>query len=176
MASYALICNLGRMNVARVLSSTYPKVAVQSVILSRLNDAKRNTYQGLVMDFAPKLGSTKNFTTTPVKNMSASGDHTKLWTIERALSAGLLGIVPAAFLIPNPALEYAMALALTAHVHWGIEAIVVDYLRPKVVGDVIAKAGVIGVYVLSAVTLGGLFYFNYSDVGLTQAIKMFWKL
>ena len=27
---------------------------------------------------------------------------------------------------------------------------------------------------LSAVTLGGLFYFNYTDVGVVNAIKMLW--
>lgn len=58
----------------------------------------------------------------------------------------------------------------------GLETIVVDYLRPKVVGPALAKLGVAVVYGLSAFTLGGLFYFNYSDVGIVNAIKMFWKL
>lgn len=58
----------------------------------------------------------------------------------------------------------------------GIEAIVVDYVRPSIFGPVIPKIAVGMVYALSALTLGGLFYFNYSDVGLVQAIKMLWKL
>lgn len=58
----------------------------------------------------------------------------------------------------------------------GIEASVIDYLRPKVVGEPIAKLGMVLVYFLSAFTLGGLCYFNYTDVGIINAIKMFWKL
>jgi hypothetical protein len=49
-------------------------------------------------------------------------------------------------------------------------------MRPKVVGPVLAKLGVGIVYGISVFTLGGLFYFNYSDVGIVNAIKMFWKL
>ena len=58
----------------------------------------------------------------------------------------------------------------------GIEAIVVDYVRESVFGTVIPKLGVALVYALSAFTLGGLFYFTYSDVGLANAIRMLWKL
>jgi succinate dehydrogenase (ubiquinone) membrane anchor subunit len=49
-------------------------------------------------------------------------------------------------------------------------------MRPRVVGPVLAKLSLALVYGLSAFTLGGLFYFNYSDVGIVNAIKMFWKL
>ena len=58
----------------------------------------------------------------------------------------------------------------------GIEAIVVDYIRPSVFGNAIAKASVGAVYLLSAMTLGGLAYFIYTDVGLINAVKMLWKL
>jgi succinate dehydrogenase (ubiquinone) membrane anchor subunit len=58
----------------------------------------------------------------------------------------------------------------------GIETIVVDYLRPKIVGATVAKMGVALVYLISAFTLGGLFYFNYSDVGIVNAVKLLWKL
>ncbi|CAL1279763.1 unnamed protein product [Larinioides sclopetarius] len=102
--------------------------------------------------------------------------HSKIWTAERFLSASLLGILPAAVAFPNPVLDYALALSLTVHVHWGIEAIAVDYARPSVVGAVLSKAAVGAVYALSVFTLGGLFYFNYTDVGLGQAIRMLWKL
>ena len=32
------------------------------------------------------------------------------------------------------------------------------------------------VWVLSAFTLGGLYYFAYTDVGVVNAIKMLWRL
>ncbi|GIY18155.1 succinate dehydrogenase cytochrome b small subunit, mitochondrial [Caerostris darwini] len=102
--------------------------------------------------------------------------HSKIWTAERFLSAALIGLLPVGIAFPNPAIDYALSLALAAHVHWGIEAIVVDYLRPSVVGAPLAKAGLAAVYALSVFTIGGLFYFNYSDVGLCQAIRMLWKL
>ncbi|GFR30509.1 succinate dehydrogenase cytochrome b small subunit, mitochondrial [Trichonephila clavata] len=102
--------------------------------------------------------------------------HSRIWTAERFLSAALIGILPAAVAFPNPALDYVLALSMTVHVHWGIEAIVVDYVRPSVVGAVLSRAAVATVYALSVLTLGGLFYFNYTDVGLSQAIRMLWKL
>ena len=63
-----------------------------------------------------------------------------------------------------------------AYKNTGIEAIVVDYIRPKLFGGstVIPNICVALVWALSAVTLGGLFYFNYTDVGIVNAIKMLW--
>lgn len=103
-------------------------------------------------------------------------DHSRIWSAEKVLAAGLLGLFPAAFFFPNPAFDHALALVITAHIHWGIEAIVIDYIRPSVVGATLSRAAMVGVYFLTAFTLGGLFYFNYSDVGLIQAVKMLWKL
>ncbi|XP_035216040.1 succinate dehydrogenase [ubiquinone] cytochrome b small subunit, mitochondrial-like [Stegodyphus dumicola] len=103
-------------------------------------------------------------------------NHSKIWTAERFLSAGLVGLLPLSLAYPAPALDYALAVALTAHVHWGIEAIAVDYVRPSIVGATLSKAAVAVVYSLSVFMLGGLFYFNYNDIGLCQAIRMLWKL
>ncbi|XP_015925357.1 succinate dehydrogenase [ubiquinone] cytochrome b small subunit 2 [Parasteatoda tepidariorum] len=122
------------------------------------------------------LQSSLQSSLTSVRAMSSDHSHSKIWTIERFLSAGLIGLLPLSLAYPNPALDYALALALVVHVHWGVEAIAVDYLRPSVVGATLAKASVLGVYALSVITLGGLFYFNYNDVGLCQAMRMLWKL
>ena len=83
--------------------------------------------------------------------------------------------MPVAFVVPIPAADYLIAAAVIVHVHWGLEAIVVDYIRPSIFGQVIPKASLLLLYVLSALSLGGLFYFNYTDVGLVQALKMAWK-
>lgn len=40
------------------------------------------------------------------------------WTSERAVSALLLGLLPAAYLYPGPAVDYSLAAALTLHGHW----------------------------------------------------------
>lgn len=102
-------------------------------------------------------------------------DHSKLWNLERIVSGSLLAVIPGAFLINSPWLDYVLALSLVAHVHWGIEAITVDYVRPALFGLTVPKLALGAVYLLSALTLAGLFYFNYTDVGLTTAIKMFFN-
>jgi len=40
------------------------------------------------------------------------------WTSERAVSVLLLGLLPAAYLYPGPAMDYSLAAALTLHGHW----------------------------------------------------------
>lgn len=54
----------------------------------------------------------------------------------------------------------------------------VDYVRPVLFGGstVIPNLAVGAVYALSAFTLGALYYFNYADVGIVNAIKMLWGL
>lgn len=97
-----------------------------------------------------------------------------MWTAERLLSAALIP-TPLAFVVPIPAMDYVIAAALVIHVHWGLEAIVVDYIRPSIFGPVAPKVALMALYFLSALSLGGLFYFNYSDVGLVHAMKMAWS-
>ena len=64
------------------------------------------------------------------------------------------------------------------HSHWGIEAIVVDYVRPSLFGGntIIPNIAQALVWALSAFTLGALYYFAYTDVGIVNAIKMLWKV
>merc|ERR1712061_953427 len=83
-------------------------------------------------------------------------------------------IVP--FVWTTPVTDAIFVTLLVVHSHWGIEAIVIDYIRPKLFGGstVIPNICVALVWALSAVTLGGLFYFNYTDVGVVNAIKMLW--
>lgn len=98
--------------------------------------------------------------------------HDALWRAERYLSLALLGVLPAAWFIPHPFMDYAVATSLVVHVHWGVEAIVTDYVRPSIFGPIIPKISVALVYVLSILAAGGLFLFNWTDVGITQALKM----
>jgi len=108
---------------------------------------------------------------------SSTHNHSMLWSIERYLSASLLALIPGAFILPSlPMMDYALAMALCLHVHWGVEAIVVDYIRPALFGPLIPKMAILMVYLLSILSLGGLFYFNYTDVGITNAIRMAWKV
>ena len=106
---------------------------------------------------------------------STAHDHSKLWVLEKAVSVGLLAVIPASFACQSTFLDYALALSLVAHIHWGFEAMVVDYIRPSVFGAAIPKVALGGLYLLSIVALAGLFYLNYSDVGLSTAITMLAK-
>uniref|UniRef100_A0A1B6D8P8 Succinate dehydrogenase [ubiquinone] cytochrome b small subunit n=1 Tax=Clastoptera arizonana TaxID=38151 RepID=A0A1B6D8P8_9HEMI len=117
----------------------------------------------------------KQFSTTSICKAS-HGDHSKVWTAERFLAGGLLGIIPAALLVPSQPLDILMALSVVMHMHWGIEAIVVDYVRPSIFGNVIPKIGVLLVYALSIGTLAGLLNFIFNDVGLANGVRMFWNL
>jgi len=131
-----------------------------------------NTRVAPVLSSAPS--NQKPLQVLPLRN-SSHGNHVPLWTAEKALSAALLPLIPAAFMFPSPIMDYILAFSLAIHSHWGIEAIVVDYVRPSIFGPVIPKLAVGLVYVLSALTFGGLCYFTYSDVGLTRAVKLLWR-
>lgn len=116
-----------------------------------------------------------NPSNAPLFQPAAHEDHSRLWALEKGVSAALIAVLPLAFLTPHPYLDYALALSLVTHVHWGLEAIVVDYVRPRLFGPVIPKIAIGLTYLLSILTLVGLYYFNYNDVGLAQAIRMLLK-
>lgn len=107
---------------------------------------------------------------------SSGGNHVRLWTAERALSVALLGVIPLAVVYPTPAVETLLALSMTLHSHWGIEALVHDYVRPSVFGKYIPMLAEWSVYTLSIVTFGSLCYFINFDVGLINAVHMLWSL
>jgi len=115
------------------------------------------------------------FSTTAVQR---SGDHVKLWTAERVVSAVMIPGFIGPFLYTTPATDALLCTLSVLHSHWGVEAIVVDYIRPSLFGGstVIPNLAQALVWALSAFTLGALYYFNYTDVGLVNAIKMLWKL
>ena len=58
----------------------------------------------------------------------------------------------------------------------GLEACVIDYVRPVIFGNFIPKVALGMLYVFSAALLGGLFYFNFNDVGVGRAIRKFWSV
>lgn len=57
-----------------------------------------------------------------------------------------------------------------------MEALVVDYLREAVVGQIINKVGHIAVSFLAIVTLAGFLQVIYLGDGLANAIIQLWKL
>lgn len=117
------------------------------------------------------------FSLSPKSYSAGAGhSHSKLWTIERALSAALIVIIPAALAAPNKLLDTLAAVSLVMHCHWGVEANVIDYVRPIIFGKTIPKIALAGVYVLSIVTMAGLLQLIYSDIGFANTVKKIWSL
>lgn len=113
---------------------------------------------------------------TAAKNASAGSNHSGLWTIERGLSAALLAVLPAAIAFPSKTLDTLLAITVVMHAHWGIEACVIDYVRPVLFGSFIPKIAPLLVIAYSALLLGGLLYFINTDIGIGQAVRKFWAI
>lgn len=99
----------------------------------------------------------------------ASANH---WNAERYLSAALVGIIPAALLLESNYFDQVLALSLVVHSHWGLSCILTDYVH----GSTAPKVAQATLAVVSVVSLIGLIYFNFSDIGLSKAIKKVWTL
>lgn len=117
----------------------------------------------------------RNISLSTANQSAAGGDHSFLWTAERAVSAGLLLIVPAALAFPSQTLDTLLAISVVMHAHWGLDSIATDYTR-LVLGEQIAKVVPIIVILYSAILLGGLLYFIYTDVGISRAIRSLWAV
>lgn len=111
-----------------------------------------------------------------MRKSAAGGSHAGLWTVERAVSLALLGILPAAIAFPSKTLDTLLAISVVMHAHWGIEACVIDYVRPVVFGSFISKIAPFFVIAYSALLLGGLLYFINTDIGIGQTVRKFWAI
>lgn len=58
----------------------------------------------------------------------------------------------------------------------GLEAIILDYARPIVVGTLVPKVAFLSLYLISAATLAGLFVLIYNGPGLLNVIKQGWAI
>ncbi|KAL7298268.1 succinate dehydrogenase [ubiquinone] cytochrome b small subunit, mitochondrial [Trichogramma pretiosum] len=110
------------------------------------------------------------------RSMSSHGDHVNIWKLERVVSAAFVPLLPLCLILENPILDGALAILSVIHVHWGLEAIIVDYARPIVVGPIVPKVCMAALYALSAVTLAGLLVLIYNGPGISKAIKQGWAI
>lgn len=120
--------------------------------------------------------SIRSISLSAPKQSAAGGDHSGLWTAERGLSLGLLALLPAALAFPSQPLDTLLAISVVMHAHWGLEAIVTDYVRPIIFGNTIPKIAHFLLIAYSALVLGGLLYFTYTDVGVSRAIRSLWAV
>lgn len=103
-------------------SHFYHTCTLQPLLSPREKMFKRNDLciTPLLSQSGVILQNVKQFSLS-AKQMAAHGhDHTKLWTAEKVLSAGLLGIIPTAFLIPSQFMDYLLAISVVMHNHWWV--------------------------------------------------------
>uniref|UniRef100_A0A2S2QPT8 Succinate dehydrogenase [ubiquinone] cytochrome b small subunit n=1 Tax=Sipha flava TaxID=143950 RepID=A0A2S2QPT8_9HEMI len=103
-------------------------------------------------------------------------NYASTWKTERIVSITLMGLFPAAVIYPSPYVDTLLAISTTLHVYWGMEALVVDYLRVPVVGNLANKAGHVAVALLALITLAGFLQVTYLGNGLGNALISLWKL
>ncbi|KAJ8714242.1 hypothetical protein PYW08_007862 [Mythimna loreyi] len=123
----------------------------------------------------PIINSVRSLRTTPVMS-GTPHDHSKLWVIEKGVAVALVPLVPLGLLLPNKLFDAALAILITAHSFWGLEAIAIDYVRPSVVGPILPKIALGLVYLICIATLGGLFYIISHDVGIGNMIRQIWSI
>ncbi|EDW68335.1 succinate dehydrogenase [ubiquinone] cytochrome b small subunit, mitochondrial isoform X1 [Drosophila virilis] len=175
MLSSVLLRGVGRSNAASLIKSVRlsPLKAYSTIVANTQRQALTKPIV-LAKQVAPL--AMRQISVSAPRMASASGNHTGLWTLERLVSVGLLAVIPAAFAAPSQVLDALLAISVVIHTHWGVEAMIVDYLRPGVVGNVLPKVAHIALIIISVATLGGLFYFIKNDIGLANGIKRFWAI
>ena len=70
-----------------------------------------------------------SFATSSVRQ--SSGDHVKMWSAERFVSLAQVPACIVPFVVTTPMTDAMFCTLAVLHSHWGIEAIVVDYIRPS---------------------------------------------
>lgn len=168
MAFPALFRNLSLNQVSR---NTFRLVRVPNTVnpsLVRLTQTcARNSLKPTLLQNAV----VRKVTALPVRH---SSDHRLVWKLEKLMSAALLGIIPITFIAPCWLFNDLFAFCVVLHQHWGLEAITIDYVRPLLFGNVIPKLALMLLYTVSAITLGGLLYFNHTDVGIANFVAAIW--
>uniref|UniRef100_A0A182NFY7 Succinate dehydrogenase [ubiquinone] cytochrome b small subunit n=1 Tax=Anopheles dirus TaxID=7168 RepID=A0A182NFY7_9DIPT len=117
----------------------------------------------------------RNLTVSSARFADAHDNHVMLWSAERVLSVGLLCVIPVGIMFPSKIGDTLMAISIVNHQHWGLEAMVTDYVRAILFGRIVPKLAHGLLIALSAVTLGGLFYFNYNDIGIAGVVRKIWN-
>ncbi|XP_053945468.1 succinate dehydrogenase [ubiquinone] cytochrome b small subunit, mitochondrial isoform X1 [Anastrepha ludens] len=174
MALSFMLRNAGKFNVIG-LAKTTAQLSMPFRSLTTKGAVSAESLKTLAL-IKNSQAMSRSFSLSSVKMAAAKGNHTPLWTAERLLSLSLLGVVPAAFIYPSQTLDALLAVSVVLHSHWGVEAMITDYARPRVVGTLVSKAAHGALILLSIATLGGLFYIIQNDVGIANSIKQLWKI
>ncbi|XP_017836016.1 succinate dehydrogenase [ubiquinone] cytochrome b small subunit, mitochondrial-like isoform X2 [Drosophila busckii] len=135
--------------------------------------------------FKPALEAGRSVTAVIVRPISISAarlaaaegsNHVGLWTVERILVTSMLAILPCAFIYPSRLMDLLLALSAIMHSHWGMEVIIVDYLRPNVVGHVLPKLAHVLLVMVSVGAFIGMFELIKKDDGLAKGLMKIWDV
>ncbi|KAI5642789.1 cybS, succinate dehydrogenase cytochrome B small subunit domain-containing protein [Phthorimaea operculella] len=164
-----------RQSVARF---TTKSSAVQSNLPVSTMLLNNTTPLSKAVKSSPILDSVRSLRTSSVRQTFAKDehahDHAKLWVIEKSVTALMVPLIPAALMFPNKGLDVAVAILITAHSHWGLEACVVEYCRTIIFGHLLPKLAMLVVYAWSILQLAGLLYLSLNCGGMANAFWRFW--
>ncbi|XP_012231581.1 succinate dehydrogenase [ubiquinone] cytochrome b small subunit, mitochondrial [Linepithema humile] len=155
-------------------SAQFPKSTSSLTNLNRCVLPNTNNYAKCRI--LSKLPAQSTVSMIQSRAASAQGDHVRLWVIERIVTASFLSLIPAALLFESKFVEIVLAAAVVMHTHWGLEAIILDYARPIVVGTLVPKVAFLLLNLVSAATLAGLLVLIYNGPGLAKTIKYGWEI
>ncbi|EON98329.1 putative succinate dehydrogenase subunit protein [Phaeoacremonium minimum UCRPA7] len=161
-AGPSLIASARPKSLARPTTSVAQIAAFHASSRRNILPPLPQTVQGTVNDPAP----------VPAPSPSHGHYH---WTFERLLAAGLVPLTVAPFAAGslNPTTDAILCAALVIHSHMGFQSIIIDYVPSKR----LPKTRKLFWYGLNAATVLvgiGLYEFETTDVGLTEAIKRIW--
>ncbi|XP_013404190.1 succinate dehydrogenase [ubiquinone] cytochrome b small subunit, mitochondrial-like [Lingula anatina] len=98
-----------------------------------------------------------------VYDPSGEMDHdiVSKWKIERLFAGSMIAVLPAAFVIEHPIMNYLVATAFIVHGHWGLEGVFTDYIHgyPSETGrrryPWVKSARMVVLYILTTTSLAG---------------------
>ncbi|KAK0086452.1 hypothetical protein PV325_003166 [Microctonus aethiopoides] len=129
-----------------------------------------------IEQYSKKVSSSLIVSANQIRASSTTGDHVRLWQIERIVSAAFIVLLPACVLLNNAVVDVAFSILTVMHAHWGLEAIILDYARPAVVGPILPKVLFASLYLLSIATLAGLMALVYNGPGVGGSIRKMWSI
>ncbi|KIJ26372.1 hypothetical protein M422DRAFT_265193 [Sphaerobolus stellatus SS14] len=138
-----------------VVANLHPRLATSS------STGSTTTY----VPGGPVLEGTVNDPTPFPPGSRNDGSHH--WAFERLLSASLIPLTGASFVLgtsTSPILDGIFGVALIVHSHLGFDQVVLDYLHTRKF-PVLGKVAKWGLRTLTAGALVGIYQFNTNDVG-----------
>ncbi|KAF2148460.1 succinate dehydrogenase subunit D [Myriangium duriaei CBS 260.36] len=170
MASSALRSSAFR----RAFAAPRPVVSSPSAITARVAGFHASPTRAILPPLPQKISGTVNDPVVVPHSSYAHGSYH--WTMERALSIGLIPLTIAPFAAGSlsPVVDGLLVGSILVHSHIGFQSAIIDYFPVWRVPMV--RKGLMWLLNLCTVLVGiGFYEFETNDVGLTEAIKRIWS-